>query len=405
MQAFDVVIIGGGASGYFTAINLAEQKSNLRIAIIEKAKQGLQKVKISGGGRCNVTHAEFIPQELIKHYPRGQRELLGPFHTFMTGDTIEWFAHRGVDLHIEEDGRMFPTTNSSQTIIDCFLSLASKYQIKTFNQTLVKEIAHQNKQWQVITQQGICLANQVVIATGSNNQFWKLLSNIGLQMVNPVPSLFTFCTKDPRIIDIPGLSVPKAQISILDSQFVSTGPLLITHWGMSGPAILKLSAFAARELFARKYQFSIQINFVQKSIEECIDCIKDQKQKQGKKTIANTPLYALPKRLWQNLVKASNILSKTTWAEVNKKQIQQLAEQLTQACFRINGKSTFKDEFVTAGGVELKEMNCKTFECKNMKDLYVVGEAVNVDAITGGFNFQHAWTSGFLAAIAIASKY
>ena len=402
MKTYDVLIIGGGAAGFFAAINIAERNRELSVAILEKNKEGLQKVKVSGGGRCNVTHAEFIPQELTKNYPRGEKELLGPFHSFMTGDTIEWFSKRGVELKIEEDGRMFPVTNSSQTIIDCFLSEAKRLGVKIFYSQTVKTISKSGP-FLIQTQDQELASEKLLIATGSSVKFWKILETLGHSIVKPVPSLFTFNINDPRIKEIPGVVAQDVEVKVLDSDLQSSGPLLITHWGLSAPAILKLSAFGALELAERNYQFKIEINFVKIVFEDCLEVLKDFKQDSGKKTIFSASQFDLPKRLWQQLVLASGILIEMRWADVNRVQLEALALQLTQAVFEVDGKSTFKEEFVTAGGINLKEVNFKTFESKLIENLYFAGEVLNIDAVTGGFNFQNAWTGAFLAAKAITA--
>lgn len=394
----DVLIIGGGAAGFFAAINLAEQNPQLKVAILERGKDVLTKVKVSGGGRCNVTHAEFIPQELTLNYPRGEKELLGPFHQFMTGDTIEWFEKRGVPLKIEEDGRMFPITDTSQTIIDCFLKEAKKNKVDILMNHAVKSIQKESDAFIIETNQGQFTSKKILIATGSNPKIWKLLEAMGHTISNPVPSLFTFNIQDDRIQDIPGVVAHDVLVSVVDSDLESSGPLLITHWGMSAPAILKLSAFGALELAKLDYKFKITINFINKSFEDCMDVLKALKQTLAKKTIYKSAQFDLPKRLWQKLVLASKMEKETRWADLNKDQLETLTAQLTQAVFNVDGKSTFKDEFVTAGGVELKEVNFKTFESKLIPNLYFAGEVLNIDAITGGFNFQNAWTSGFIAA-------
>ena len=402
MKTYDVLIIGGGAAGFFAAINIAERNRELSVAILEKNKEGLQKVKVSGGGRCNVTHAEFIPQELTKNYPRGEKELLGPFHSFMTGDTIEWFSKRGVELKIEEDGRMFPVTNSSQTIIDCFLSEAKRLGVKIFYSQTVKTISKSGP-FLIQTQDQELASEKLLIATGSSVKFWKILETLGHSIVKPVPSLFTFNINDPRIKEIPGVVAQDVEVKVLGSDLQSSGPLLVTHWGLSAPAILKLSAFGALELAERNYQFKIEINFVKIVFEDCLEVLKDFKQDSGKKTIFSASQFDLPKRLWQQLVLASGILIEMRWADVNRVQLEALALQLTQAVFEVDGKSTFKEEFVTAGGINLKEVNFKTFESKLIENLYFAGEVLNIDAVTGGFNFQNAWTGAFLAAKAITA--
>lgn len=405
MHNFDVIIVGGGASGFFTAINLAEQRPDLRIAILERSNEVLSKVKISGGGRCNVTHACFVPNVLAKYYPRGERELKGPFHTFCTGDVMQWFEDRGVALKIEDDGRIFPESDSSQTIIDCFLEEATQLQIKIIKQTIVQKIEKSENGWMIATSKDTFSCQQLVMATGSNIKVWDLLKTVGHSIVNPVPSLFTFNIKDERINDLMGVSAEMVSVKVKDTQLKATGPLLITHWGMSGPAILRLSAWGARELFDKNYQFQLVINWTNDYVfDEVLEELMQQKQQHPKKTIFKHPHYQLTHRLWQQLVKAAGISESTIWADVPKKQLVQLTEQLTQAHFQVNGKSTFKDEFVTAGGIDLKEVNFKTMQSKLHDNLYFTGEILNIDAITGGFNFQNAWTTGFLAAQAIVGK-
>lgn len=407
IQKFDILIIGGGAAGFFTAINSAEMNPHLKIAILERGKEVLTKVRISGGGRCNVTHAEFIPKKLSKNYPRGEKELLGPFHSFMTGDTIDWFEKRGVNLKIEEDGRMFPDTDSSQTIIDCFLSETKRLGIEVLLNHSVQEIAKENAFWKIETTQGTLQAKDLVIATGSNPKIWKILEGLGHTIVPPVPSLFTFNIKDNRITDLPGVST-NATLKVISKPSPAIwrgvgGGLLITHWGLSGPAVLKLSAWGARELNKLDYKFTLEVNWLEHlTIDETLEQLKEIKNNNAKQLVAKHPQFELPKRLWQNLVTACGISPEMKWAEINKNQLQNLSNQLTQCRFEVNGKSTFKEEFVTAGGVELKEINFKTFESKVHKNLYLAGEVLNIDAITGGFNFQNCWTGGFLVAKAIA---
>lgn len=406
MHNFDVIVVGGGASGFFTAINLAEQNPDLRIAILERSNEVLSKVKISGGGLCNVTHACFIPNVLAKFYPRGEKELKGPFHTFCTGDVMEWFSERGVSLKIEEDGRVFPESDNSQTIIDCFLNEADNFNIKIIKQTIVQQLSKADDFWKIETSKDTYQAKQLVMATGSNVKIWDLLKTVNHSVINPVPSLFTFNIKDDRIKDLMGVSTEMVSLKVKESTLKANGPLLITHWGMSGPAILKLSAWGARELFDKNYNFQLIVNFTNDLVfDEVLEELMQQKQQHPKKTIIKHAQYGLTNRLWQQLVKASFIPEDLIWADVSKKQLVHLAEQLTQATFHVNGKSTFKDEFVTAGGIDLKEVNFKTMESKLQDNLYFTGEILNIDAITGGFNFQNAWTTGFLAANAIAAKY
>ncbi|MFT4668591.1 MAG: putative Rossmann fold flavoprotein [Flavobacteriaceae bacterium] len=404
----DVIIIGGGAAGFFTAINAAENNRKLRIILLERGKEVLTKVKVSGGGRCNVTHAEFEPKELSLNYPRGEKELLGPFHSFMTGDTIEWFETRGVSLKIEEDGRMFPISDSSQTIIDLFISETERLGINVIRGHSVKSILHKDDLWSIGTSEGGFLAKKIVIATGSNPKIWRLLEDLGHKIVPPVPSLFTFNIKDGRILDLPGVAT-QASVKVVDGrgkvQLESEGALLITHWGMSGPAILKLSAWGARVLEPLNYHFSIKVNWLlDVSEEETLENLLELKMSNAKQTVFKYTQFDLPKRLWQSLVKAAGIEATETWADISKKKLQNLANQIVSSHFDVKGKSTFKEEFVTAGGVDLKEVNFKTFESRLQKNLYFAGEVLNIDAITGGFNFQNAWTGGYLVALALTSE-
>ncbi len=408
MKKADVIIVGGGAAGFFTAINIAENNPNLKVIILERGKDVLTKVKISGGGRCNVTHAQFIPKELTQNYPRGEKELLGPFHSFMTGDTIEWFEKRGVALKIEEDGRMFPTTNSSQTIIDCFISETKRLGIDVLKNHAVKSVQKSDDAWLISTSETEFLAEKLVLATGSNPKIWKLVESLGHTIEAPVPSLFTFNIKDERIAELPGIAT-NALVEVMDHNgrtiLESDGPLLITHWGMSGPAILKLSAWGARLLAPTNYHFKIKINWLLDLSEEVvIDKLKELKAVNSKQSVFKYSQFELPKRLWQNLVRAAGINDTQRWADTSNHEFISLANQLTAGVFEVEGKSTFKEEFVTAGGVELKEVNFKTFESKLNNNLYFAGEILNIDAITGGFNFQNAWTGGFLVAKAINAK-
>ena len=395
---YDIIIVGGGAAGFFTAINIVEKNPKLKVAILERGKHVLEKVRISGGGRCNVTHACFVPNDLVKFYPRGEKELRGPFHQFCSGDTIEWFEKHGVELKIEDDGRMFPVSNSSQTIIDCFINATKKLGIEVLTGQSVQSIFKKESLWKIDTPTETYIAEKLILATGSNPKIWEMLQNFGHAIISPVPSLFTFNIKDTRIKDLMGVSAI-ATVKVKDTRLEASGPLLITHWGMSGPGILKLSAWGARILADKNYQFSIFVNWLNEvTIEEAIIKLKDLKQEHSKKAVAKKSPFEFPNRLWESLVLASEITEETKWADLTKNQLQNLANQLTKGQFQVNGKSTFKEEFVTAGGIDLKEINFKTMESKLHNNLYFAGEIVNVDAITGGFNFQNAWTSGYILA-------
>ena len=400
-QHFDVICVGGGAAGFFTAINIAEKNPKLKIAILERGKEVLTKVRISGGGRCNVTHACFEPNELVKFYPRGEKELKGPFNQFCSGDTIEWFEKHGVELKIEEDGRMFPVSNSSQTIIDCFMNAASKSGIKILTGQSVQSIYQAEEFWKIDTQHDKFTATKLVLSTGSNPKMWDMIATLGHSIVPPVPSLFTFNITDKRIKELPGVSA-LATVKVKNTKLEATGPLLVTHWGMSGPGILKLSAWGAPILAEKKYQFAISVNWLNDiDLAEAEKILKELKQENSKKIVSKKSPFEFPNRLWEKLVLAAEISEETKWADLSNKHIKLLAEQLTEGIFQVSGKSTYKDEFVTAGGIDLKEINFKTMQSKLHSNLYFAGEIVNIDAITGGFNFQNAWTSGFIVGNSI----
>ena len=394
-----LIIIGGGAAGFFAAINAAELNPDLEVTILEGSAKVLQKVKVSGGGRCNVTHACFTPNELVEFYPRGKKELLGPFHQFMTGDTMEWFENRGVPLKIEDDNRVFPQSNVSQTIIDCFLESAKNAGVVLKTSTRVDSIIKENERFIVKTNSENFVADYLLVASGSNTKVWNMMQDLGHSIIQPVPSLFTFNIKDERLQNIPGISVPKASVKVLNSKLAEQGPLLITHWGLSGPGILKLSAWGALELNKNDYNFEIEVNWLSKKQEAVLDYLKSEKKKQAKKQVILRSVFEeVPKRLWEKFVLAAEITIDSQWAQLNNKHLENLANQLTKSVFKVNGKSTFKDEFVTAGGIDLKEVNFKRFESKLHKNLFFAGEVLNIDAVTGGFNFQNSWTSGWIVA-------
>jgi predicted Rossmann fold flavoprotein len=398
----NIIVIGGGAAGFFFAVNCAELHPDYHITIIEKSDRLLEKVRISGGGRCNVTHACFDQKQLVKNYPRGERELLGAFHRFMTSDTVQWFEDRGVDIKTEDDGRMFPVTDDSETIAQCLLTLAQEHGVKIRMHEEVDTMSHIDGQWKLATAKDEELkADIVFIATGSALRMWDMLRHMGYRIAEPVPSLFTFNIKDPRINGLQGISVERATVKILDTKLEGSGPLLITHWGLSGPAILKLSAWGARILKDRKYNFQISVNWTGvMSTNECLDFLKKLKEEFPKRSIVAKPLFKISTRLWESLCRFSGFSDKDpmNWADISKKDMEQLAATLTNSIFQVTGKSTFKDEFVTCGGVELDQIDLKTFKSKLHPDLFFAGEVLNIDAITGGFNFQAAWTGAWIAA-------
>ena len=326
----------------------------------------------------------------------------------MTGDTMQWFEKKGIPLKIEEDGRIFPESNSSQTIINCFIKEAERLHVEVLKQHPVKLIKIEKNNWLVSTENKTFVSKKILVTTGSNPKIWSLLKTLGHSIIPPVPSLFTFNINDSRIKELPGIST-MAAVSVLlkdgTTKLKSEGPLLITHWGLSGPAILKLSAWGAVDLFDMNYQFRIKVNWLKSETKESVfEILKELKYKYVKKSLHKNPQLELPKRLWQNLLLASNIHENQKWAETNHRQLLELASQLTQTIFHVQGKSTFKEEFVTSGGIDLKEINFKRYESKIHKGLFFAGEVLNIDAITGGFNFQNAWTGGFIAAKAIATN-
>ncbi|WP_048746598.1 NAD(P)/FAD-dependent oxidoreductase [Capnocytophaga ochracea] len=407
---YDLLIIGGGAAGFFTAINTAEKHPNFNIAILEKSKEVLHKVRISGGGRCNLTNATFTPQELVKNYPRGSKELLSPFHRFMCGDTMEWFEAHSVSLKTEPDGRVFPISNTSESIVNCFLNEIKKHHIELFAEQNVQAFSPTPKGWQVSTPKQTYIARNVVITTGSNPKIWQLLANLGHTIIPPVPSLFTFHTSTQWTKELSGIAV-NASVSLLSKEgkslkITETAPLLFTHTGFSGPAVLRTSAWGARVLAECNYQCFMEVNFTANvtealSYDETLSVLQEFKQHNGRKAMQSFSLFEFPKRLWSALLENAGIALEQVWAELNKPQLRRLAEALTQYRFPIEGKATFKEEFVTAGGIKLSEINFKTYESKLYPQLYLAGEVLDIDAITGGFNFQNAWTGGYIIAESI----
>ncbi len=401
---YQLIIIGGGAAGYFCAANL-DVKLNTRIAILEKGRESLAKVRVSGGGRCNVTHACFQNSKLLKNYPRGSTFLKKGFAEFSCEDTVKWFERRGVQTKTESDGRMFPASNSSQSIIDCLqnnISASVEYKHATDVVSIFVREDSAEHRFSIQTKDGDALTcDQLVVATGSNVRVWKILEKLGHSIIKPVPSLFTFHIDDERIKDLQGLSVPKASVRISGEKIVNEGPLLITHWGQSGPAILKLSAFGARVLAEKEYQFELEVNWVgrkQKIVAKELNDIIDEHH--GKVILRNAQ-FGIPSRLWERLCGAANLQEHMRYKDLNEKNKLKLLSQLCAARFKVTKKSTFKEEFVTAGGVDTIEVDPLTFESKKIANLYLAGEILNVDAVTGGFNFQAAWTGGYLIAQAL----
>ncbi|MBK8701309.1 MAG: NAD(P)/FAD-dependent oxidoreductase [Saprospiraceae bacterium] len=398
----DLIIAGGGAAGFFAALQCKLIDNQLDIIILEQGKEVLQKVKISGGGRCNVTNSIWDADELIKNYPRGAKEMRGPFHKFGCGDTMAWFESLGVKLKIEEDGRVFPVSDDSATIVDCLNLGARSRGVKVVNGSKIRHISLEDGRYIVQTQQQEYESSSLLMCTGSNPSAWHLLEELGYQMVEPQPSLFTFHIKDKVLHELMGLSVPHARVNCPAFSLSDEGPLLITHWGFSGPAVLRLSAFGARKFAAVEYRFDIEVNW---GFDNSANDIKKQRQEAGARQVSSYPLGGLPARLWKFLVSRSDISEEMRWADLDRNHIEALIKILERCPFAVTGKSTFKEEFVTAGGVDLKQINFSTFESKRHAGLFFAGEILDIDAVTGGFNFQAAWTGAYLAAKAITTRH
>lgn len=403
----NLIVIGGGAAGFFCAVNAARMNPALKVIIVEKSNKLLSKVKVSGGGRCNVTHACFEIKELIKRYPRGQNFLKRAFHWFNTEDTILWFKERGVELREETDGRMFPISNNSQTIIDCLLNEADKYGVEVLTNCEVKGIEISSKLFHLHTaNHQLPAADFLCLATGGYAKLSKFdwLRHTGHIIENTVPSLFTFNIPGNKITELMGVSVEEALIKINDTKFKQNGPLLITHWGMSGPAILKLSAWAARDLANKDYDFNITINWIPAYNENTLrEQWPDLRNELGIQKIVNRNPFGLPNRLWLYLIEESNIEEEIRWVDLSSKHQNKLIQTLTAQTFHVKGKTIFKEEFVTCGGINLGEIDANTMKSKKVDHLFFAGEVIDVDGITGGFNFQNAWTTGWIAAKSIAS--
>jgi predicted Rossmann fold flavoprotein len=402
MSDFDLIVVGGGAAGFYGAIQVAEINPGLRVVILEKSTKLLSKVRVSGGGRCNVTHRCFDAIKLSHHYPRGEKPLRPVFKIYDASKTVSWFASKGVELKAEEDGRMFPVTDDSQTIVDCFMreSLRHKFHINIGEQ--VVGIRRESGSFQVLTESGKkFFGKKILVATGGSpkREAYQWLIDLGHKIRSPIPSLFTFNDTEKKFTDLMGISVPDAEVRIATTKFVQQGPVLITHWGLSGPAVIKLSAWAAEYLHSSHYNFTAMVSWIGPVSEESLrDQLKAQKGIRGKQKICGNPLFGLPQRLWSRLCELSEIEAERVWGDAAHKQVNKLLENLIKCPFHIKGKTTFKEEFVICGGVELKEIDFDTMESRLVKDVFFAGEVLNIDGETGGFNFQSAWSTAYLAA-------
>ena len=398
------IVVGGGAAGFFAAITCAEAAPENEVVILEKGPQFLSKVRISGGGRCNVTHACFDPRALTTRYPRGEKALIGPYQQFNAQQTVEWFEQRGVKLKVEEDGRMFPITDSSETVINCLIDSARKAGVKLFTRRAVEKISRGFQLSDSTGQEWQC--DRVLLATGGcrTPALGALATSLGHTLEPPVPSLFTFHVDVPWVKELAGVSVPQVIASVNGTRLEERGALLFTHWGLSGPAILRLSAWGARELHGLGYRFALHINWLPESSEDTVRReLQERIGREAARLVVNSPIAPLPARVWRALVLAAGIPAEQRWSSLNKRAQHQLVEQLRRTELPVSGKSLNKDEFVTCGGVPLSEVNFKTMESRICPGLYFAGELLDIDGITGGFNFQAAWTTGWLAGRAIAT--
>ncbi|MTJ51043.1 NAD(P)/FAD-dependent oxidoreductase [Dolichospermum sp. UHCC 0259] len=402
MLPLQIVVIGGGAAGFFGAIACAEANPQAQVTLIEASRQPLAKVLISGGGRCNVTHACFEPKILVQNYPRGSKALLGAFTRFQPLDTIAWFAAHGVNVKTEADGRMFPITDRSETIAECLIKAAFDANIELCIGTPVTAVTRKNTGFEILLKSGETKeCHRLLLATGSSLAGYKIARQLGHDIQTPVPSLFTFNIADPQLRELAGISVSSVNLRLPGTGKTSlqqTGPLLITHWGVSGPAVLKLSAWGARILNETRYQHKLLINWLPDlSQEEVRQKLLTVKAEWGQKAIALHRGVDLPHRLWQYIINRANIPTEDRWATISNKTLNQLVLEISQGEYLITGKGAFKEEFVTCGGVNLKEVNFKTMESKIVPGLHFAGEILDIDGVTGGFNFQSAWTTAYLA--------
>lgn len=409
MLPLKIVVIGGGAAGFFGAIACAQANPRTQVTLIEASRQPLAKVLISGGGRCNVTHACFEPKNLVQNYPRGGKALLGTFTRFQPLDTISWFAAHGVNLKTEADGRMFPITDRAETIAECLIREAFAAKIELCIGTPVSAVTRKNEGFEIVLKSGETKqCDRLLLATGSSLAGYKIAKELGHDIQSPVPSLFTFNIADPQLRELAGISVNSVNVKLSGTgknPLQQTGSLLITHWGVSGPAVLKLSAWGARILHENRYQHKLIINWLPHlSSEEVRQKLLEVKIEWGKKAIALHRGVDLPHRLWQYIIQRSNITIEERWAGISNKTLNQLVQEITQGEYLITGKGVFKEEFVTCGGVNLKEVNFKTMESKLVPGLHFAGEILDIDGVTGGFNFQSAWTTAYLAGQSMSGK-
>lgn len=402
-EDLQVAVIGGGAAGFFAAISAKTHHPNAKVTIYEKTDKLLSKVRISGGGRCNVTHHCFDIRELVKFYPRGERPLKKAFGMFSPTDTVHWFQKRGVELKTESDGRMFPTTDDSETIINCLMQETIKLGIGIKTKSNIKKIMPQENGYELAFHRGGKVhADKVIIATGGSprSSGFDWLRELGHDIEEPVPSLFTFNMPNEPIKELMGVVADPVSVKIMGSKLQSSGPLLITHWGMSGPAVLKLSAFGARDLHAMNYEFKILVNWTgERTEQEVRDILKTVEQEHGKKKIANVKPFNLAGRLWEFLLNKLELGDDMIWQNMGKKNVNRLVHLMTNDVYEVEGKTTFKEEFVTCGGISLKDVDMKTMESRKSPDLYFAGEVLDIDGVTGGFNFQAAWTTGYIAGM------
>ncbi|MEX1269067.1 MAG: NAD(P)/FAD-dependent oxidoreductase [Balneolaceae bacterium] len=404
----NIVVIGGGAAGYFAAVNLARLNPSVSVTILEKSREVLSKVRVSGGGRCNVTHHCFEPEIFAGHYPRGGKMLRWAFEEFQARDTMEWFEERGVKLKAEADGRMFPVTDDSATIIDCLMAEAKKHNVTIRTQTRVDKIEPSGSGFTLhLHKQKAITCDAVVVTTGGFNRekAYQWLKELGHSVNPPVPSLFTFNFREKIFSELAGISVEQAHVHIKGTRYEEVGPVLFTHWGLSGPAVLKLSAWAARELHQKEYRYDVEVNWLHPmNQEEVRNELVKLRDHQPKKKITNQETFPFPARLWEKFVELASINPEKRWADLSNKELHDLTLQLVRGTYNIQGKTTYKEEFVTCGGIPLKEINPNTMESKKQLGLYFAGEVLDIDGVTGGFNFQASWTTGWLAAQA-GSEY